>query len=227
MLLDEDRLLVPSKEKTWRTQLCICVTIATWKTWGDHKHHIAYVQSASQCGPCRSGLVIMLPVQRPRCELHYGWYAEHLCSLQLSRKQISQCLIKLSVHGHPGPPLQILHSEKQQKKKQSVSYSKLNASGPCTAGTSTIAIGRLDSAVKATKFLSVFLRGFSTPSTIRLCQCTIKRKDKASNSYLNIQKIQAKDMANLRIHIPTRYFLLRLFDVCSWRKIYTAFLKND
>lgn len=120
-----------------------------------------------------------------------------------------------------------IQKNNNNKKKQSVSYSKLNASGPCTAGTSTIATGRLDSAVKATKFLSVFLRGFSTPSTIRLCQCTIKRKDKASNSYLNIQKIQAKDMANLRIHIPTRYFLLRLFDVCSWRKIYTAFLKND
>lgn len=115
----------------------------------------------------------------------------------------------------------------KKKKKESVSYSKLNASGPCTAGTSTIATGRLDSAVKATKFLSVFWRDFSAPSTIRLCQCTIKRKDKASNSYLNIQKIQAKDMANPRIHIPTGYLLLRLFDVCSLRKICTAFLKSD
>lgn len=48
-----------------------------------------------------------LPVQRARCELLCGWYAEHLCPLQLSSKQTGQCCIKLSVHGHPGPPLQI------------------------------------------------------------------------------------------------------------------------
>lgn len=29
---DEDGLPVPSKEKgTWRTQLCVCVAIATWE----------------------------------------------------------------------------------------------------------------------------------------------------------------------------------------------------
>lgn len=46
-------------------------------------------------------------VQTLRCELHSGWFAEHLCPLQLSHKQMSQCLVKLSVHGHPGSPLQI------------------------------------------------------------------------------------------------------------------------
>lgn len=156
---DEDGLPAPSKEKgTWRTWLW--VTIATWEhvRRPQVSHCLFAVCVLAWAMQVRAGFY-MLPVQRAGCELLYGWYAECLCPFQLSSKQTRQCFIKLSVHGHPGPPLQILHSKKT--KKRSVSYSELSIPGLCSCWGLSPAIQRTDAAVKGAKALPVFWRGFS------------------------------------------------------------------
>lgn len=63
-------------------------------------------------------------------------------------EQTGQCFIKLSVRGHPGPPLQILHPKKRRKK--SVSYTWLNISRLCSCWGLDPAMQRTDAAGKIT-----------------------------------------------------------------------------
>lgn len=114
--------------------------------WRDHKCLFAVCTLA--------WAVQVRAVQRARCELLDGWYTEHLCPLQLSSKEAGQCFIKLSVHGHPGPPLQILCSKKRKKKNAHLAEHSW-ALQPWHCNTE-----RTDAAMKATKFLTVFWRDF-------------------------------------------------------------------